>query len=128
MDACDVAKDYIHLIEQGKYEQVGTLFAPDAEFRTPKGTILKGSDAIAAFYGGFLPTIRPVNKIHSLVHEGRVCVMQIETRLKKTPQGTWAPAPDGVFARSAIDVMTVNEHGKIKDMIVYTSPPNFWLE
>jgi hypothetical protein len=128
MDACDVAKDYILLTEQGKYEQVGTLFASDAEFMTPKGTILKGSAAITAFYSAFLPTIKPVNRIHSLVREGTVCVMQIQTRLKKTPQGTWAPAPDGEFAHTAIDVMTVDSEGKIKKMMVYLAPQNFWIQ
>ena len=128
MNACDVAKEYIHLTEQGKYEQIGTLFAPDAKFMTPRGTVLKGSNAIGAFYAAFLPTIRPVNRIHRLVQQGSVCVLQIQTRLKKTAQGTWAPAPDGEFLDSAIDVMAVDKAGKIKDMMVYLPPPNYWQD
>lgn len=126
MDACDVARTYIDLTEQGRYEQVGELFSSDAVFYNPAGVILVGSDNIKTFYANFLPTIRPKNRISSLVSSGDVCVMEIETRMAPVEDGHLWPSDDGVFMHTAIDRMTVDAEGKIKHMIVYKAPPNFW--
>ncbi|MBG6119935.1 MULTISPECIES: nuclear transport factor 2 family protein [unclassified Sphingobium] len=46
---CAVAQEYTRLIGAGRYDDVGDLWADDAQFRTPMGTVLKGKAAIGDF-------------------------------------------------------------------------------
>ncbi len=130
VQACDVARTYIRLTDEGRYDEVGDLWAPDAIFYNPRGDILRGQPAIKAFYSAFLRTITPVNRIGALAfdRQANVCVMEIETRVVRGPDGKWTPDPSGNFVRTAIDRFTVNRAGKIQEMRVYLAPDKAWLE
>ena len=41
-DACTTSRKYIELIQTKKFDEIGNLYAPDAVFYTPVGTVLRG--------------------------------------------------------------------------------------
>lgn len=129
-NACEVARKYIRLTDQKRYDEVGELWAPDAVFFNPRGEIIRGKPAIKLFYSTFLRKITPVNRIASLAWDpkGNVCVMELETRVVRGPDGKWMPDARGEFVPSAIDRFVVNNRGKVQQMRVYLPPDKAWLE
>ena len=129
-DACDVARTYIRLTAEHRYDEVGELWAPDAVFFNPRGDVIHGQPAIKQFYSTFLRKITPVNRIASLAHDPQngVCVMEIETRVVRGPDGVWVPDAKGNFVATAIDRFVINKMGKIQQMRVYLPPNKAWLE
>jgi hypothetical protein len=129
-DACDVAREYIRLTDEGQYDEVGDLWAADAVFYNPRGDVIRGQPAIKEFYSNFLRSITPVNRIASLAHdpEANVCVMEIETRVVRGEDGHWTPDPDGDWVRGAIDRFVINSEGKVQEMRVFLAPDKAWLE
>ncbi|MBV1688960.1 nuclear transport factor 2 family protein [Novosphingobium sp. G106] len=128
--ACEVAAQYVQIIQQGKYQEVGNLFAGDAVFYNPQGRILRGRAPIKAFYSAFLgastPTVRAARFTEDRTH--RVCVMELETRMHQDDKGRWSNSADGNYTLSAIDRMMVNADGKIAHMIVYLAPATRWQD
>lgn len=129
-NACDVAREYIKLTDEKRYDEVGDLWAPDAVFYNPRGDIIRGQPAIKEFYSKFLSSITPVNRIASLAWdpEANVCVMEIETRVVRGPDGKWTPDPNGEWVRGAIDRFIINDAGKVQEMRVFIAPDKAWLE
>ncbi|MEJ0045286.1 MAG: nuclear transport factor 2 family protein [Rhodospirillales bacterium] len=120
---------YLHLIQTAKYEQVGTLWAEDAVFYNPLGTVIQGRQNIQTFYANFLQRITPVVRAASVTEDasGRACVMELESKMRREPDGTWKTDAKAPFSLSAIDRFTINDRGMIQHMIVYTAPPNRWM-
>lgn len=122
--ACDVAREYIRITDEGKYDRIGDLWADDAVFHAPTGEVIRGKPAISQFYSSFLRKITPVNRIGRLTYDPKqnICVLEIESRVIVSEQGLWKPDPSGNFERTAIDVFVVNKQGKVQDMRVYLGP------
>lgn len=129
-NGCEVAKEYIRLTDEQRFDEVGDLWASDAVFYNPRGDIIRGQPAIKEFYGKFLRSITPVNRIASLAWDpvSKVCVMEIETRVVRGPDGHWTPDPEGEWVRGAIDRFVINDDGKVQEMRVFLAPDKAWLE
>ena len=112
--ACQPAQKYVNLIAAGRYEELGDLFADDAVFVTPKGTVLQGKAEIGSFYRDFLPTILPRIVPISFIADGPECVMELVAATNLDHYET--------YRLSAIDHFTVNKQGKITHMVVYVRP------
>ena len=130
MPVCDVAHHYVEYIQERRYDAVGDLWAEDAVFHTPAGTILHGQAAIRAFYARFLKTITPELQAASFVADetSRVCVMELKTRMSRDAQGRWTTDSKAPYSLSAIDRMTIAPDGRIQAMTVYLAPDNRWTE
>lgn len=128
--ACDVARQYIQLTSEQRYDEVGDLWADDAVFYNPTGEVIRGKPAIKQFYSRFLRQIKPINRIASLAWDPKtnVCVMELETRVVMGPEGRWVPDPVGDFVPTAIDRFQVNRRGKVQQMRVYLAPVKAWQE
>jgi hypothetical protein len=124
--ACDVANHYVRLIQAGQYDEVGELWADDAVFYNPQGTILRGKLSIKAFYARFLRQIAPTVRAASLLEDasGKTCVLELETQMSRGADGAWKTDPQATYSLSAIDRLTINEAGKIQHMLVYVAPAN----
>lgn len=112
--ACQVAQRYVDLTAAEKYDQLGSLFAEDAVFVTPIGTVLRGAAEIGNFYATFLPKLKPRNVPISFIADGNECVMELVTA---TNMDNYAK-----YRLAAIDHFTVNRQGKIRHMVVYLRP------
>lgn len=112
--ACKPAQRYIDLTAAGQYDQLGSLFADDAVFVTPIGTVLHGPAEIGEFYKTFLPKIKPRNVPITFIADGDECVMALVTA---TNLDNYAK-----YRLAAIDHFTVNKKGKIRHMVVYLRP------
>ena len=128
MQPCDVAAQYVSLIQAGRYAEVGELWADDAVFYNPAGQVIHGKPAIKAFYSKFLTSIAPDIRAARFASDtaAGVCVMELESRMSRGPDGQWRTDPAASYSLSAIDRMTINPAGKIQHMIVYVAPPNRW--
>lgn len=122
--ACDVAREYIRLTDEGQYDRIGDLWAEDAVFYAPTGAVIRGKTAIRQFYSGFLRKITPVNRIGSLTYDPKTnfCAMEIQTRVIKGSKGEWVPNASGDFHTTVIDLFSVNKSGKVQSMKVFLAP------
>src|SRR5438270_13398873 len=57
-NACHPPEEYVKLINNGKYDSLGDLFAEDAVFMGPDGKTRHGAKDIGAFYTRFLPRLK----------------------------------------------------------------------
>jgi hypothetical protein len=110
--ACSVPRDYVKLINDGKYDSVGSLFADDAVYMGPDGKTRHGSKDIGAFYSRFLPRLKPQLRGSGFFEQGNECMMELENKNSRT----------GEFAPTAVDHFTVDSAGKISIFIVYLRP------
>jgi ketosteroid isomerase-like protein len=104
------ADHYVEWTNAGEYDRLASLFAQDAVFFAPDGRGLRGRDQIGAFYGDFLPTIKPTLRLASFVEQGDVCVYELDARIGE----------DTDFQLSAIDHATLNPEGLVVRFAVYT--------
>ena len=128
MAGCDVPQRYVALVRAGRYEDLAGLFAEDAVFHNPLGDVLRGRDAIGAFYTGFLTQLKPdVRGVRHVWDEAaRVCVFELESRMSRSPDGGWVNDPEADYSLSALDRMEINGEGLIQEMTVYMAPANRW--
>jgi hypothetical protein len=110
--ACSAPHRYVELINDGKYDSIGSLFADDAVYMGPDGKTRHGSKAIGAFYAGFLPKLKPQLQASKFFEQGNECMMELENKNSQT----------GEFAPAAVDHFTVDSTGKITSFIVYLRP------
>jgi len=104
------AERYVGFVNAGHYDQLASLFAPDASFLGPGGREFRGQEEIAAFYGTFLPTITPRIRLASLVEAGPHCVYELEAQVAGQTQ----------YVLSAIDHVTLDDDGLATRFAVYT--------
>jgi hypothetical protein len=92
--------------------------------------VIHGRPNIQAFYAEFLHRITPVVRAASITEDAtrHVCVMELESQMRREPDGTWKTDTTAPFTPSAIDRFTINDQGKIQHMIVYTAPSNRWMK
>jgi ketosteroid isomerase-like protein len=109
------AERYVELVNGGDFDGVGDLFAVDAEHFPPIGGRAVGREAIRAFYKGWAASLGAT--IHPLrfVSDGPNCVLEFEA--------TTLDNRDGPRALS-MEIITVDEEGKIIRMAIYRRPSN----
>jgi predicted SnoaL-like aldol condensation-catalyzing enzyme len=107
---CQVARQYVSLINQGRYDELGGLFADNAVYQGPDGKTHHGSKEIGEFYVKML-TRRPHMKAASFIQQGSECVMELENKDSK-----------GRYVLTAIDHFTVDQNGKATHFVVYFRP------
>ncbi|MBV8360684.1 MAG: nuclear transport factor 2 family protein [Deltaproteobacteria bacterium] len=110
--ACGAPHQYVKLINDGKYDSVGSLFADDALYMGPDGKTRHGSRDIGAFYSRFLPKLKPHLQASRFFEQGNECMMELENKTHRT----------GEFMPAAVDHFTVDSAGKISTFIVYLRP------
>ncbi len=110
--ACAAPHQYVDLINTGKYDQIGGLFADDAVYMGPDGKTRYGSKEIGKFYISFLGALKPRVKPVSFMQDGDNCVMELANENKLS----------GKYSLVAIDHFTVDGQGKISRFIVYMRP------
>jgi hypothetical protein len=108
---CQVAKQYVSLIDKGQYGALGGLFADNAVYEGPDGKIRHGSKEIGEFYVKMLTRLRPDMKPASFIEQGSECVMELENKDSK-----------GRYVLTAIDHFTVDQNGKATHFVVYLRP------
>jgi SnoaL-like domain len=109
---CSVPHEYVRLINDGKYDSVGQLFADDAVYLGPDGKTRHGAKAIGAFYSSFLPRLKPELHASRFFEQGNECMMELENKSSQT----------GSFRPTAVDHFTIDSAGKISRFIVYLRP------
>lgn len=110
--ACVAPHRYVDLINAGKYDEIGGLFANDAVYMGPDGKTRHGSKAIGEFYTQFLGALKPRVKAVSFVEAGDNCVMELANHDRRT----------GKYSLVAIDHFTIDKQGRIARFIVYLRP------
>jgi SnoaL-like protein len=110
--ACNTPREYVKLINGGKYDSVGSLFADDAVYMGPDGKTRHGSKDIGAFYSRFLPILKPQFRASRFFEQGNECMMELENKNNRT----------GEFTPTAVDHFTIDSSGKISRFIVYLRP------
>lgn len=130
MAGCDVPERYVAIIQEGRYSDLGDLFAINAVFQNPLGQVLRGREEIRDFYSRFLSESQPFPRgaRHVWDEDARVCVFEMETQMRRNANGEWVNDPSAPYTLSAIDRMEINEEGLIQEMTVYMAPPNRWIE
>ena len=108
---CQVAKQYVSLINKGQYGALGGLFADNAVYQGPDGKTHHGSKEIGEFYVKMLTRLRPHMKPASFIEQGSECVMELENKDSK-----------GRYVLTAIDHFTVDQNGKATHFVVYFRP------
>lgn len=109
---CAVPREYVKLINDGKYDSVGQLFADDAVYLGPDGKTRHTAKAIGDFYASFLPRLKPELHASRFFEQGNECMMELENKSSQT----------GSFRPTAVDHFTINSAGKISRFIVYLRP------
>lgn len=110
--ACAAPHEYVKLINAGKYDRIGSLFADDAVYMGPDGKTRRGSKAIGAFYEKLMGNLKPQVRAVSYIEHGDDCLMELDNKDKKS--GKWELV--------AIDHFTVDPQGKVSKFIVYLRP------
>jgi hypothetical protein len=110
--ACGAPHQYVKLINDGKYDSVGSLFADDAVYMGPDGKTRHGSKDIGAFYSRFLPRLKPRLQASRFFEQGNECMMELENKNNRT----------GEFMPAAVDHFKIDSAGKISTFIVYLRP------
>ena len=78
VDPLSVAERYVATaLAEGREVRMTQLFAPDATFHAPNGTIYHGRDEIAGFYREYLANRVPAFHIHRAVVEGDACWIEL---------------------------------------------------
>lgn len=106
------AEAYVRTINEGRYSEVGELFADDGNWLGFNGEPQKGRRAISAFYTRFLSERKPTIRVASFVSEGDMCAIELE--VKNPEMGEFRPGP--------LDHITVNAQGEITRLAVYAAP------
>ena len=111
-EVCAAPHRYVDLINAGKYDQIGGLFADDAVYMGPDGKTRYGSKEIGKFYIRFLKALKPQVKPVSFIQDSDNCVMELASHDKLT----------GKYSLVAIDHFTIDRQGRISRFIVYLRP------
>ena len=111
-DACETPREYVKLINSGRYDAIGGLFADDAVYMGPDGTTRKGTKEIGEFYRKVLGAMRLQLKAASYIQEGNNCLVELENKDKKS----------GRYDLISIDHFIIDPQGKVSKFIVYLRP------
>jgi len=110
--SCSTPRQYVELINDGKYNAVGSLFAGDALYMGPDGRTRHGAKEIGAFYSRFLPKLKPQLRASKFFEQGNECMMELENKSSQS----------GEFSPVAVDHFVIDSAGKISSFTVYLRP------
>lgn len=122
-DACVVGRTYIELVQKREFAAVAKLFAPNAVVYAPTGKVYRGEAEIRQFY-----TVEAVKLTGLVVRpQGFVgskteCYFEIWARSRKDADGVYVLDPNGAFVRNAIDHFTLDEQGRVIEMVAHSAP------
>jgi hypothetical protein len=105
----EVPEAYLSRIRAGDADGLRAMFAADAIFRGPAG-LLRGRDAIHAFYVGVFSKRRPQMSVGRTVIEGSTVVFELIDRDGGRP-------PED--PTTALDLMELNDAGEIASFTVF---------
>lgn len=110
--ACATAEIYVNMVSNQKWGEIGSLFAEDGVFLTPRGEALRGRERITAWFaaGQSVAVAQPL----SFTSAGRECFMEIAGKRKGQA--------DDKFRIVAIDHFTVNDKGQFTRAVYYFRP------
>lgn len=123
-DASTVGRKYIELVGQREWEAVANLFAPNAVVYAPTGKVYRGAEEIRRFYTveasqlGANLVVRPQGFVGSKTE----CYFEIWARSKKDAEGVYVLDPNGEFVRNAIDHFTLDDQGRVLEMVAHSAP------
>ena len=72
--ACEIARGYITLVNEGRYSEISALFSENALYLPPTGEIINGRDAIHDFYERFLSALRRASVSATSPNRGRIAL------------------------------------------------------
>ena len=124
----EIAERYVELLNSGRFNEVGELWADDGVLFNGFGQVLEGKPAVKAFYAAFRDVNFPRVQIVSFMEDSaaNVCAVELETRIIHDDGGSLKTDP-GPFSPASVDLFKVNADGKVQKMIAYIAPPNKWL-
>lgn len=125
--ACAAPKKYIAFLQQRNFDGIAKLFAANAVFYTPLGTVLHGSGEIGDFYKTVVASANLIVKGQNFVGDKTDCFFEIWQRTKMNAAGKYLPDPDGEFTRGAIDHFTVDDRGRVVQMVAAPLPNHFTI-
>ncbi len=105
-----IADRYVAIATADGKAALAALFASDATFHAPDGSVYRGREQIAAFYARHLATVVPRFHIHRAVEVGRDCWVELAN----------PPLDDPVLLCS--NHFTVDHDGFIARLAVFLRP------
>lgn len=110
--ACATAEIYVNMVSNQRWGEIGSLFAEDGIFLTPRGEVLRGREKVTAWFaaGQSVAVAQPL----SFTSSGRECFMEIA--------GKRHGQADDKFRIVAIDHFTVNDKGQFTRAVYYFRP------
>jgi hypothetical protein len=111
--ACKGPRKYLELMDSGRWDEIGSLYAQDVVFYGPFGDTYHGRDTVHKMYSKAAThgAVRVYGA--SFLQDGNHCIAELVVRLREG---------DDPYAMTAIDNFTVDEKGLIKQFVVYLSP------
>ncbi len=124
----EIIERYVELLNSGRFDEVGELWAADGVLFNGFGQVLEGKPAVKAFYAAFKDEIFPQVRIVSFMEDNatNVCAVELETRIVHDEDGNLKTDPEP-FSPASLDLFIVNADGKVQKMIAYIAPPNKWF-
>jgi hypothetical protein len=110
--ARQAVEKFLQYVREGRFDEVADLFADDAIFMTPHGTIT-GRDNIKKFHSA-VRSVRPRPEPVSITTEGNRSVLEFQAHV--------FDQSDDIEPFTMVDHFTVNEDGKVIRMAVYQRP------
>ena len=110
--AAQIPDAYVARLNAGDAVRVTDLFADDAVHRGPDGVIRIGRAALLEFYEGVLTNGALDMAVGTSAAEGNHVAFELVSR----------QACDDADPATAVDVITVNDDGKIQDFTVFYRP------
>lgn len=122
-DACAVGRTYIELVQKREFAAVAGLFAPTAVVYAPTGKVYRGEAEIKQFYTVEAAKLTGlVVRPQGFVGSRTECYFEIWARSKKDADGVYVLDPGGEFVRNAIDHFTLDEQGRVIEMVAHSAP------
>jgi hypothetical protein len=122
-DACTVGRKYIDLVQKREWEAVANLFAPTAVVYAPTGKVYRGAAEIHRFYTVEASQLTGlVARPQGFVGSKTECYFEIWARSKKDADGVYVLDPNGEFVRNAIDHFTLDDQGRVIEMVAHSAP------
>jgi SnoaL-like domain len=106
----EIANRYVEIATADGKAALASLFASDALFHAPDGSMYQGREQIAAFYARHLATVVPTFHIHRAVEAGKDCWVELAN----------PPLEDPVLVCS--NHFTVDDAGLITRLAVFLRP------
>jgi ketosteroid isomerase-like protein len=100
---------FYEVINAGRYDEVGDLFAEDAVFLAPNGQMFTGRKEIHDFYSWHLNRLRPAARISRHMETDTQCVVEISNENGET----------GEYELTAINYFTFRDDGKVQRLDIF---------